>query len=239
MVLLPITIIALLAVTFASCYVSVTALESKTMEKSSEFEKRLTESIEASKVVDDISTMATAISAIADQINLLSLNASIEAARAGDAGKGFAVVANEIGKLASETASTVENIQGMVGKVEVSVRNLADDSRKLILFIEEKVTPDYQDFVSVARQYGSDANSMGELVQYLSTTSNDINSMIIEITKALQSIANASQDATEESSQISENVIEVNGLVENVDQITKEQKVVTSELDSLVKKFNI
>ncbi len=74
--------------------------------------KRISDSI---KIVEEIS----------EQINLLSLNASIEAARVGEAGKGFAVVAAEVSKLADKTAQSVKEIEGLVG------RNFAEIDRSL------------------------------------------------------------------------------------------------------------
>ncbi len=84
---------------------------------------------------EEITNITKVIGEIADETNLLSLNASIEAARAGDAGKGFAVVALEIGKLAQTSVASVQNIDRLVLEIKTSVNdviNQADDSVKNI-----------------------------------------------------------------------------------------------------------
>ena len=68
--------------------------------------------------VKKISTISDAITEITEQTNLLSLNASIEAARAGDAGKGFAVVASEIGKLAEQSKKSTEQITVLIEEIQ-------------------------------------------------------------------------------------------------------------------------
>ena len=80
--------------------------------------------------VAEISSAVNVITAIADQTNLLSLNASIEAARAGDAGRGFAVVANEISTLAEQSSESAK-------KIEAILETLVADSRRSIEKMEE------------------------------------------------------------------------------------------------------
>lgn len=80
--------------------------------------------------VAEISSAVNVITAIADQTNLLSLNASIEAARAGDAGRGFAVVANEISTLAEQSSESAK-------KIEEILETLVADSKRSIEKMEE------------------------------------------------------------------------------------------------------
>lgn len=78
---------------------------------------------------NSIQGFATIITSIAQQTNLLSLNASIEAARAGDAGKGFSVVANEIKKLAVDTQKNAKDIINSLGNLTASMGELAGKSK--------------------------------------------------------------------------------------------------------------
>ncbi len=80
----------------------------------------------------EMTNIIAIINDISDKINLLSLNAAIEAARAGDAGRGFAVVADEISKLADETVSSIKSIEGLIGNNEREIsRGLSGASKSV------------------------------------------------------------------------------------------------------------
>lgn len=80
------------------------------------------------------------INDISDRVNLLSLNASIEAARAGDYGRGFAVVADEIAKLADQTSSSVKDIAVLIVKSETEVGKGADGVRETVTIMRDILT---------------------------------------------------------------------------------------------------
>lgn len=91
--------------------------------------EKLQNAIEETRVIGQIVEVSQAISEIAGQTSLLSLNASIETARAGEAGKGFAVVAEEIQKLSVTTANEIDKVNALTDKVTSSVETLAEASR--------------------------------------------------------------------------------------------------------------
>ena len=112
------------------------------------------------------SKLTNEILSISSQTNLLALNASIEAARAGESGRGFAVVADEIGKLASNSATTANNIQSISVMVTKAVEDLSINADVMLRFIDERVLVDYDKFVDVATQYHDDADDINQTLQH-------------------------------------------------------------------------
>lgn len=204
-----------------------------------QFEERLAESIENAKVVSSIEKMANVISEIAEQINLLSLNASIEAARAGEAGKGFAVVASEIGSLATSTAEAVGQIQNTISQVQNAFDSLTNDAQNMLGFVVNDVTPDYSNFVEVAKQYGEDAASIERTAENISNMSDNIKQIMQEVTAAVQSIAEATQDTTEVSGNMTEKVVVVADHVDNVSEMAEKEDVIARELTGVVSRFKL
>lgn len=200
-----------------------------------------TEEVNASteEVVGQVSIMADAISGIASQINLLSLNASIEAARAGEQGRGFAVVATEIGKLATETADTVNQIQGTISDVQMAVEDLIKESNGLVTFLKETVTPDYNHFVDIAKQYGTDAINIEDFTSRITDMSERIESIMRDVSTAMINIAESTQNTATASSQMLDNVNEVNEVVQEVSSLSEQNGAIASNLQQVVQRFKL
>lgn len=201
--------------------------------------EQLKKSIEEAKIVDSIGELAESISFIAGQINLLSLNASIEAARAGTAGRGFAVVASEIGKLAGETAQTVKEIQETIGKVQSAFEQLTGQSMALLDFMTETVAPDYDMFVHMAEHYGDDASRIEGFSNEIAEMASGIDLIIHEVSIAIMDVAESSHNTLENSKNILSSAEEVSGVVEAVTEKSVEQASVAMELKESVERFRV
>ncbi|MDZ5711488.1 methyl-accepting chemotaxis protein [Jeotgalibacillus haloalkalitolerans] len=127
---------------------------------------------------NEISKLVGVIREIAEQTNLLALNAAIEAARAGEQGKGFAVVADEVRKLAEQVANSVNDITGFVNGIQT-------ESRSVVSSLEQG----YEEVNEGTKQIAV----TGERFNEINGSIRDMIQMVDQITDNLQDISNGSQ----------------------------------------------
>ena len=160
---------------------------------------------------DNIESILTVITAIADQTNLLALNAAIEAARAGEQGRGFAVVADEVRTLASKTQESTEQIKKMIQQLQTGVRG----AEKVILESRENanstqlIANQAKDSLHAIRASINEINDMtvqiAAAAEEQSATSNEINRNTTNIRDISQSVS----DAATEQSALCETMVEI------------------------------
>lgn len=171
---------------------------------------------------ESIGTVLDVIKGIAEQTNLLALNAAIEAARAGEQGRGFAVVADEVRTLASRTQNSTEEIQSMIEKLQKGTKNTANAMEASVKLAEDAVNKAYG---------GTDAL-------------HKITEAVAQIEDMATQIANASRDQTTVAEEINRNII----LISNSAKITatsssessntgKEMAHLSSELKDIIRQF--
>jgi methyl-accepting chemotaxis protein len=195
--------------------------------------------IESSKEVTKINTLANAILDISEQTSLLSLNASIEAARAGEAGRGFAVVAGEIGKLANNSNSTVEEIQSVTNNITTAVNQLIDRVTEVMTFLEKDVAKDYELMVDAVNNYKKDGHFLNNVITDLSATSEELAATTNEISSSMKEISTTVEESTKATTNIAEKNIRIVEAINNINEIMERNKEVSSKLEEIVSQVKL
>ncbi|WP_185255765.1 methyl-accepting chemotaxis protein [Anaerocolumna chitinilytica] len=204
-----------------------------------EKEEKIQQSIERSKVVEEISIIASSIASIAEQTNLLSLNAAIEAARAGEHGRGFAVVADEIRSLAEQSSNYVKDIAELVNKVISSVNDLAENSRDVLHFVDNRVREDYDLLIQTGESYENDAIYVNGLSQDTASMSEELNASTEEISSVVQSIASNMEGTAQSSEEILKRMETTSRSIDEMSRMAQNQAMIAESLNKAVSVFKV
>lgn len=211
----------------------------KTREIYSKVKQESDIAIEKAKDIERINALTEAITSIASQTELLSLNASIEAARAGEAGRGFAVVAGEIGSLASQSTETANNITSIVAGVKNAAESMEACLRQMISFMEETVIGDYENFIQVGEEYSSDAKDFAGSMQTINSSIIELEENIADITKSIQDINSTVNEAAISINDVANKATDMVGYANDTGDKAEENAKCAAQLDEIVKRFKI
>ncbi|RAI68439.1 methyl-accepting chemotaxis protein [Pseudomonas fluorescens] len=172
----------------------------------------------------DIGKVLDVIRGLADQTNLLALNAAIEAARAGEAGRGFAVVADEVRALAHRTQQSTSEIERMIGSIQSGTEHAVDSMRNS--------TERAESTLNIARGAGMSLDT--------------INSAIVEINERNLVIASAAEEQAQVAREVDRNLVNIRDLsvqsatgANQTSAASNELSRLAMDLNTLVRRFSL
>lgn len=221
-------------------------IKSKTIE-SKKYSKKLCDEVkektevamEQAKAVNKINELANAIMGITEQTSLLALNASIEAARAGDSGKGFAVVASEISNLANQSSETVKGISDIVEEVHQAVENMTNCMKQTIEFLNTNIADDYEEFTQVGVQYSQDASLFKNNINNINDSINVLSQTITNISQAISSMNTTINNSSIGIRNIAEKTSDIVNLTNQTFDSVEETVEYSNKLKEVVSKFTL
>ncbi len=184
-----------------------------------------------------INQLATDILSIASQTNLLSLNASIEAARAGDAGKGFGVVADEISNLADSSSQTASGIQAICNKTNASISTIQNCFDDIINFFHQDVAAGFKNFADEADEYNESADSLQSTIEEISVSINEFVKALAAIREQVETIKIASGSNEAGVGDIVNKNESTNSTVEALADILKSNQESAEKIGAIVRGF--
>lgn len=200
---------------------SITGMEA--IEKTIKDAAKLVETLGVNS--EQIGEITKVINEIADQTNLLALNAAIEAARAGEHGRGFAVVADEVKKLAEKTTKATTEISDMIVKIQadttIAVNSITEGTREVEAgkVLVNKTGKALADIYNIEKE-------VNDLMMQVATASEEQSSTAEEVSKNINELHNLSNETSIGVTEVSRAIEDLNILLDNLDRVSRRFKVI-------------
>jgi methyl-accepting chemotaxis protein len=232
--------------------VNINTLAESSQAGRTDLQKVSTDIQEITKESENLSQINSVMQTIASQTNLLSMNAAIEAAHAGESGKGFAVVADEIRKLAVNSSAQSKTISTVLKKIKTMIDTITKSTSVLLerfSLIEQEVqtVSDQESQIRNAmEEQGEGSRQILEAVTQLNSVTSQVRRASSEMTEGSKTIITQSSDLKKITSEVAgsmdemtQSADEISSAITRVQEISKENKENIDELSSEVARFKV
>ncbi len=195
--------------------------------------------IENSQKIHEIEKLTDQIVAISNQTQLLALNASIEAARAGDAGRGFAVVADEISKLSDSTTITAKEIGRINAFTIDTVNGLIKATEDMTSYVSSSVFEDYERMERTGEEYYEDVSGFARSMQVLNEQSSRLAHDMEQVENSIAKMSEMTDTQTGDITGLTETAKAISAKMKSVRADTQINETMIRRLSELIGQFKV
>lgn len=200
-------------------------------------QQEIDDALESLQLLKHIDEMAEQILKITNQTNLLSINASIEAAHAGDAGKGFSIVADEIGTLAGDSSKTATEIQVICNETKLSIDKVEKCFDDIVTFLQKDVTTQLTSFTHATRDNYQSIAEIQRIIERIDESSKTFSEVVSSIKNRIDEVQCGPEDNNVNSEEILKRVEQTEKTSQDLAEIVIKNKENALAIQKIVERF--